>query len=710
MSVKLSIVMPCYNVEPTIKRALDSILMQRVDFEYEIIVVDDASTDNTQVVLSKYASKDSRIKILTNQSNLGNAKAFKRGSEASAGDYLCVLDGDDFYTVKDKLQKQVDFLDGDKERQYAAVAHKYIMLNPDGTIQADERLFHPARDFSYLDFITQQFYFHTSSMMYRNVFRGLEIPILDIQRGDTIRTMIALNATNGRVKILNFVGSVYCVNRQGIWTSLDDEKKKKMNMDTWTNCINYAGSKTEKKILQKQLNLMRYRQVGSNLKSWPIEPILNFLSSGIVKPAALDDSDFISRKLYKSAFIDSFCETLGFIQKGRLDIQASISPNKDSIVIVVSELNKKDDGISQEILELATMMQSKRITIILTGMASLNDLKQDIKAALAKLKNLNFLFLKNSGNKLEAIQKKLAEINPGKIYWYCGQNNTLADAALQDYGAKNIVLFSLDRALALGLENSNVDLFVAKTPQDYKLLSERYKDRVIYIPCWSKRADYDGSYEAFNGHDKLNTATAAPSFNMFQDDILGSFQFFIINLLKATGGRHIHFGQLPDDIKNGIMRALKRNGLPEDSFVHAEWNDNLPDSIISHDVDIFISPFPITNIKLDLQCISAGIPLLMYAGGLTHMENNYFPNFYTLRWRDRKEFFAAIMSLSKEKLTALSKSGIEYFNTHNDLSVAMPHVLFDKSFDSVPIPQRFIDNSIIDIDNVLDLLNHDRLQ
>lgn len=704
MSVKLSIVMPCYNAGPTIKRALDSILMQSVDFDYEVIVIDDASTDNTSEVLSEYASKDARIKILTHPANLGNARAFKKGAEASAGDYLCVLDGDDFYTVKDKLQRQADFLDSDKEGKYAAVAHKYIMLNPDGTIQADERLFHPGRDFSYLDFMTQQFYFHTSSMMYRNVFRGIEIPILDIQRGDTIRTMIALNAANGLVKILNFVGSVYCVNQQGIWTSLDDEKKKKLNLAVWTNCKNYAASKREKKILQKQWDIMRYRQVSCNTKSWPIEPILNFLSSGIIKPG---DDDFISRKLYKSAFIDSFCESLGFIQKDRLALQASVCTNKDSLVIVISELGKKDDDISQEILDLATMLQSRKITIMLTGMASLDDLAQDIKVDFARIKNLSFVFLKNFGNKLEEIQKKIREINPGKIYWYCGRDNTWADAALQDYGAKNIVIFSFNRGLSLGLENTNVDLFVAKTSKDYKLLSQRYSGRVIYIPFWSKRADCGGNYAAFNGHAQLNTATAAPGISSYQEDFLGSFQFFIINLLKATGGRHVHFGQLPDDIKNGIKRALKRNGLPEDNFIHIELSGSLPDAMISHAVDLFIAPFPMSEVRRNLQCASVGIPVLLYSGGLTRMEKNDFPASGAISWKNNEEFFAAIKSLSKERLTELSKAGIEYFDAHNDLSVALPHVLLDKGFDAVPVPQPFIDSRIIDIDDVLDLLNSD---
>ena len=97
--IKLSIIMPLYNVEDTIRLALDSILMQKVDFNYEIITVDDCSTDNTLEILNEYAEKYPQIKIIKHEENQGNAIAFYNALSASNGDYFCVLDGDDYYTV-----------------------------------------------------------------------------------------------------------------------------------------------------------------------------------------------------------------------------------------------------------------------------------------------------------------------------------------------------------------------------------------------------------------------------------------------------------------------------------------------------------------------------------------------------------------------------------------------------------------------------------
>lgn len=703
MCIKLSIVMPCYNVEKTVRRALDSILMQRVSFEYELIAVDDASTDATAEILREYTKTDSRVRLLENEGNLGNAKTFKKAAEASRGAYLCVLDGDDFYTVRDKLQRQVDFLDGDRESKYAAVAHKYLTLYPNGTIKEDWRLFRPASEYTYLEFLTRHFYCHTSTMMYRNVFRGMKIPVLATQRGDTIRTLIAMNATYGRIRVLNFIGSVYTVNPNGIWSALDQEGKRAVDIETWKSCARHVESGREKRIIRTEIRMMGQQNQQEEKNSWTIDSLLSYLSSGMANDIAFRERDFIFRKLYKSDFIDSFCESLGRIRKEFLGIVPVAKPNRKGIAIVISALNKRGGGVYQEILELVIMLQSKQVSIILTDMDA-SEFTEDMKADFTRFKKLSFTFLKNMPDRLTALMEKLSRLNVGKIYWYCGHNNTWGNAAIQDYGGENIVPFSFDHGLSLGLSNTNIDLFITKTPKDYKLLSEKFGNRVIYVPCWSSPAKTERKYEPLAAQRRLNTATAAARFYKYQGDILGSFQYLIVNLIKATRGKHIHYGPLPGDVKNGIIKALKRQRISQESFIHIEWANNLPDSMLENGVDLFISPFPISSIKLNLQCASVGIPVMIYAGGLTRIEQNDFLNQDVLKWKDREEFFRTVTALTGERLAELSASGLEYFRTHNDLSIAMPHILFDKCFAPVPIPPPFIDARIIDAEEILDLI------
>ena len=95
MESKLSIIMPVYNVEKYLKECIDSILSQTFK-DFELICIDDGSTDSSLDILNDYASKDSRIKILI-QKNQYAGVARNRGIEIAQGEYLLFLDSDDFF-------------------------------------------------------------------------------------------------------------------------------------------------------------------------------------------------------------------------------------------------------------------------------------------------------------------------------------------------------------------------------------------------------------------------------------------------------------------------------------------------------------------------------------------------------------------------------------------------------------------------------------
>ena len=96
-SVMISIVTTCYNLEDYIEDCLVSLINQSYE-NLEIIVVNDCSTDNSLSIIKKIADKDSRIKIINNDINLGAGKSRKIGIESANGDYIMLLDGDDWIT------------------------------------------------------------------------------------------------------------------------------------------------------------------------------------------------------------------------------------------------------------------------------------------------------------------------------------------------------------------------------------------------------------------------------------------------------------------------------------------------------------------------------------------------------------------------------------------------------------------------------------
>jgi len=101
-----------YNHEEFIAEALDSILMQDVDFLYEIVVGEDCSTDNTRQILLEYRDKHpDKFKLILHKENVGAAKNQKRVFDACVGKYVAILEGDDYWIDKKKLQKQFNYME-----------------------------------------------------------------------------------------------------------------------------------------------------------------------------------------------------------------------------------------------------------------------------------------------------------------------------------------------------------------------------------------------------------------------------------------------------------------------------------------------------------------------------------------------------------------------------------------------------------------------
>lgn len=93
-NIKVSFIIPAYNVEKYIKECIDGVLAQKI--EKEIIIVNDGSTDKTLEVVQKYADSNSCIRII-NKSNKGLSCARNDGASKACGEFLCFLDGDDYY-------------------------------------------------------------------------------------------------------------------------------------------------------------------------------------------------------------------------------------------------------------------------------------------------------------------------------------------------------------------------------------------------------------------------------------------------------------------------------------------------------------------------------------------------------------------------------------------------------------------------------------
>lgn len=111
----LSVCLITYNHENYIRQAIEGVLMQKVDFEWELIIAEDCSTDKTRAIVLEYKEKHPHfIKLILQEKNVGPAKNFLDLIETPKSKYIAYFEGDDYWIDPLKLQKQVDILEANK--------------------------------------------------------------------------------------------------------------------------------------------------------------------------------------------------------------------------------------------------------------------------------------------------------------------------------------------------------------------------------------------------------------------------------------------------------------------------------------------------------------------------------------------------------------------------------------------------------------------
>jgi glycosyltransferase involved in cell wall biosynthesis len=214
----VSIICTSYNHEKFIGECLQGFIMQETNFAFEIIVHDDASTDNTQKIIKEFESKypDLFINIYQTE-NQFSKKEVNIWSDIMfpkvRGKYIAICEGDDYWIDENKLQKQVDFLENNIEFNF--VGHYSKSSNGKDLGKFNEDIF------EFNDIYQRNIRIPTASFLYRNNF---VIPdwFSEIYGGD--RAIIFLNAQKGKLKILPFFGSFYRLHQDSVEHNLKRDK------------------------------------------------------------------------------------------------------------------------------------------------------------------------------------------------------------------------------------------------------------------------------------------------------------------------------------------------------------------------------------------------------------------------------------------------------------------------------------------------------
>ena len=176
---KLSVILITYNHEKYIEKALDSVLSQVTDFPFEIVIGDDCSPDDTKNIIREYRDKyPDIIRIVHREKNTGRPTLnVYETTMKCRGDYLAYLEGDDYWTDSDKLQKQMDFLN--EHPEYIACTHSHKMIDDNGNDITDPEIlkisdmYKWSGEFTMDDFEKSGFWpGHYASVVSKNIYQN----------------------------------------------------------------------------------------------------------------------------------------------------------------------------------------------------------------------------------------------------------------------------------------------------------------------------------------------------------------------------------------------------------------------------------------------------------------------------------------------------------------------------------------------------------
>jgi len=215
-SMKVSVLIITFNHVKYIAQAIESALMQNTDFEYEIVIGDDCSTDGTWEIVDSFRARyPEKIVCLQRTNRLGAAPNFIRTLEACRGDYIAIVEGDDFWTCPQKLAKQVQFLD--TYRDYAFVFHNMLVMSEVGSQKPYLLCPFDQNERTTISDLIRSNYIGTASVMFRrNLFGICPNWMRELAFADW--PLHILNAQYGKIGYLSEPMAVYRIHSSGLWS------------------------------------------------------------------------------------------------------------------------------------------------------------------------------------------------------------------------------------------------------------------------------------------------------------------------------------------------------------------------------------------------------------------------------------------------------------------------------------------------------------
>lgn len=298
---KVTVLCISYNQEKFIAQCLSSILNQKTDFRFKVIIADDASVDQTGDIIKKYQEQYSEtLSCIFNEKNIGAEANFKQLLHLINTEYVAICEGDDYWIDMNKLQKQVEFLDNHPE--YSICFHPVKVVFEDNSRESYcFPIFrkNKIKKLSLQELLKQNF-IQTNSVMYRWCLNNSMLPKLPdhIQPFDWLLHL--LHAEKGKIFFMSDVMAVYRRWNNGIWNDINNNLLSMKYFQERLNFYFFLDSYFKYKNFYSIKELLAISIINNNIPELPEQ--YQFLAEETKRDLKYNFPLFLYKILYKISF------------------------------------------------------------------------------------------------------------------------------------------------------------------------------------------------------------------------------------------------------------------------------------------------------------------------------------------------------------------------------------------------------------------------
>ena len=253
----LSIIVPAFNSEKTIEKCIESVINQKTKYDYELVIINDGSSDNTQTLVEKYDNPDI---ILVNQDNMGFSGARNRGIDESTGKYLMFLDSDD-YLIDNCIDSMMDEITNNKtDIVQASYSFVYEESNEKKDIVLTEKAIEEDKEE-----ITLNPGYPWAKIYKRKLFEKIRFP-LDVWFEDTITCMLLFRICSS-ASVMSKIVYGYRINPDGITQRARNNNKCIDHYWVMEHCLEKAkelglpNDDLQYELVKKHMSTLLYRRI-----------------------------------------------------------------------------------------------------------------------------------------------------------------------------------------------------------------------------------------------------------------------------------------------------------------------------------------------------------------------------------------------------------------------------------------------------------------